>query len=314
MWAKKSRSIYDMENVDLFDELEKSFIKLREDILDNLLPMLYNIDPSFREDPNPIIKPKYPKVDRKIYLHKAGFPALKARLPYTNEEFKRLNDSKIGFAGCGGVQIAIMTLAREGVGNFVLVDHDKFEPSNLSRQAFCYTDYLTLRKTRVIEEFLKKINPQVSVTTYEERITTKKQLKRFFNDVDLLVDATGLPQSRHLIDEFRREKRIPTCVGLWGGWEGFYLTLFPDDPPFKEIFSFSICEQVGKKIQEGIRGYSCVGIYLMDTLMSRDIINYLLGYDDCMIRYPYILTVNLKRFMPLIIRDVRRIKRRYIKQ
>ena len=48
---------------------------------------------------------------------------------------EKLQKAKVAVFGVGGVgSYAVEALARAGVGNFVLVDHDKVDRTNLNRQ------------------------------------------------------------------------------------------------------------------------------------------------------------------------------------
>lgn len=52
-----------------------------------------------------------------------------------NEGMEKLNDAKVAVFGLGGVGSFVCEgLARSGVGNFILVDFDKIDETNINRQ------------------------------------------------------------------------------------------------------------------------------------------------------------------------------------
>jgi hypothetical protein len=90
--------------------------------------------------------------------------------------------------GLGGVIAEV--LARAGVGALKLVDNDKFEPTNLNRQIFCFRDTVGKPKVKVAEAFLKKINPQLKLQTLTQ--VTEENIDRILKDAGvaaLAIDA-----------------------------------------------------------------------------------------------------------------------------
>jgi hypothetical protein len=66
-----------------------------------------------------------------------------------------------GVGGMGGT--AAQTLARVGVGRLAITDPDRFEPSNLNRQALAFLDTVGQPKTAVARSSLRRINPELRV-------------------------------------------------------------------------------------------------------------------------------------------------------
>ena len=64
--------------------------------------------------------------------------------------------------GCGGSRSYIENLARSGVQRFVLIDGDRYSPSNTQTQMAYYGD-LGRNKAEVIAEKVKQINPKAEV-------------------------------------------------------------------------------------------------------------------------------------------------------
>ena len=76
---------------------------------------------------------------------------------FTEDEQERIRGGSILIVGCGGVggMVAIM-LARSGVGRFILVEFDTYEPTNMNRQVACFGNTIGRNKAQVIREDISK--------------------------------------------------------------------------------------------------------------------------------------------------------------
>ena len=101
---------------------------------------------------------------------------------------KKLKNSTIGIAGLGGLgSNAAISLARAGVGKLVLVDFDKVEENNLSRQYY-FLDQIGKPKVDALKENIKKINTETEVETFNLKLK-KGSMEKPFKDVDLVIEA-----------------------------------------------------------------------------------------------------------------------------
>ncbi len=101
---------------------------------------------------------------------------------------EKLQESSVGIAGLGGLgSNAAVSLARAGVGRLVLVDFDKVEESNLSRQYY-FQDQVGRLKTEAIKENIERINPRVMVEIFNCKLE-KGSMERLFKDVDVVIEA-----------------------------------------------------------------------------------------------------------------------------
>ena len=87
---------------------------------------------------------------------------------FTPEEQQKIRDAKVVIIGCGGIggTLAIV-LARSGIGHFVLMEPDTYQPSNLNRQITCFIDTLGVNKAACLRDCMLRINPEAEVTVYE---------------------------------------------------------------------------------------------------------------------------------------------------
>jgi len=131
-----------------------------------------------------------------------------------------LKNHTIGIAGCGGLgSNCAVSLARSGIGQLVIVDFDKVESSNLNRQ-FYFKDQIGEKKVDALQENIRRINPEVVVQTYNEKLNEHNILK-IFENCEIIVEAFDLAEMKHLIIEsilqHYPEKYIVSGVGL-AGW------------------------------------------------------------------------------------------------
>lgn len=118
---------------------------------------------------------------------------------------QRLAAARVLVAGLGGVgSYAVEALARAGVGNLTLVDHDTVHPSNLNRQLHALTSTIGQPKAGVMAERLLQINPGLQVTPLQELITPDNVSNLLEPGYDLVLDA---------IDDFRAKTALlQSCV------------------------------------------------------------------------------------------------------
>ena len=116
----------------------------------------------------------------------------------------RIKAGRVAIAGVGGLGSTVaVALARAGVGQLTLVDHDLVEPSNLNRQQF-FIDQIGLPKVAALKATLERINPTVRVRTFQEKVCADN-LEHLFADSDILVEAfDGAAQKAMLTTGFLR--------------------------------------------------------------------------------------------------------------
>jgi tRNA A37 threonylcarbamoyladenosine dehydratase len=86
---------------------------------------------------------------------------------FSPEEQERIRKAKVVIIGTGGIGgVVATTLARSGVGHFVLYEHDVYQPSNMNRQITCFVDTLGDNKAESVRDSLLKINPEAEVTVF----------------------------------------------------------------------------------------------------------------------------------------------------
>jgi tRNA A37 threonylcarbamoyladenosine dehydratase len=100
-----------------------------------------------------------------------------------------LAHATILIAGCGGVGGAsAITLARMGVGKFILADPGFFDPPDANRQWGADLTSMGNNKAIHYAELLQNINPNIKVLVYKEGVTTQN-VEELVNEADLVIDC-----------------------------------------------------------------------------------------------------------------------------
>jgi molybdopterin/thiamine biosynthesis adenylyltransferase len=107
----------------------------------------------------------------------------------TAAEQQSLRRKRVAIAGLGGVGgVHMLTLARLGVGAFHIADFDIFDLPNFNRQAGALVSTLGRRKTDVLAQMAKDINPQLDLQIFPDGVSDAN-LDRFLSGVDVYVDG-----------------------------------------------------------------------------------------------------------------------------
>ena len=108
---------------------------------------------------------------------------------FSPEEQERIRKATVLIIGLGGAGGTVTTLlARSGVSRFILVEFDRFEPSNMNRQVFCFTDTVGRNKAEAAGEYLRKINPEAEVEIHP-RLLSREEVLNLARRADLVFPA-----------------------------------------------------------------------------------------------------------------------------
>lgn len=114
---------------------------------------------------------------------------------------EKLLNSKVLIIGAGGLgSPAAMYLAASGIGTIGIVDADKVELSNLQRQIIHGTKDIGKSKVQSARETLVAMNPDVTVNTYNTRITDKN-IMDLVKEYDFIIDAVDNFATKFLIND-----------------------------------------------------------------------------------------------------------------
>jgi len=152
---------------------------------------------------------------------------------FTEEEQEGIRNGKVAMIGCGGIGGAMaLALARSGVENFVLVDPDIYEASNMNRQMSCRVDTLGEKKVDATKEDIHNINPNANVETYPD--PELDDLDEIIEeDLDVLVGvADDFPYA--IIAMRKAKKKGIDCVTAYPTGALVRVTTFLADGPEPE--------------------------------------------------------------------------------
>jgi tRNA A37 threonylcarbamoyladenosine dehydratase len=107
-----------------------------------------------------------------------------------NDGMEKLKDAKVAVFGIGGVGSFVCEgLARSGIGNFILIDYDKIDESNINRQLIATTKTLGKYKVDLMKERILEINPDANVETHKEFYTADSEIDIITENLSYAVDC-----------------------------------------------------------------------------------------------------------------------------
>jgi molybdopterin/thiamine biosynthesis adenylyltransferase/rhodanese-related sulfurtransferase len=166
---------------------------------------------------------------------------------------QRLLDSKVLLIGAGGLgSPAAYYLAAAGVGTLGIIDSDVVDRTNLQRQILHDTSRLGMPKVDSARETLTRLNPDVRVVGYRERLTSAN-IDDILPAYDVIVDGADNFPTRYLLNDAAVKHRKPVVHGSIFRFEGqvtvfkpfegpCYRCLFHEPPPAELAPS---CEEAG---------------------------------------------------------------------
>ncbi len=129
--------------------------------------------------------------------------------------FKNKTILVVGLGGVGGT--ALMALARSGFMNFIIVDHDVVDESNINRQIFYFSDDVGKNKVDICEQNIKRINPNINVIKFN-MFVNEDNLNVFDNfNIDFIIDAIDKIPSKISLIKYAKNRNIKLIVSLGMG-------------------------------------------------------------------------------------------------
>ena len=166
---------------------------------------------------------------------------------------KKLLNAKVLIIGAGGLGApAALYLAAAGVGTIGIVDADVVDLSNLQRQVIHTTDDIGKKKVDSAAQTMRQINPDITVNTYHEYVSSQNILK-LIEDYDFILDGTDNFPAKFLINDacvmakkpfshagiIRFKGQLTTVIP---GESPCYRCIFRDPPPKDAV---PTCKQAG---------------------------------------------------------------------
>lgn len=151
-----------------------------------------------------------------------------------------LRDKVVVVFGCGSIGAPVaVSLAQAGVANFVFVDPDVLNPSNLSRHPLG-AQYIGQSKSQALAAKIRQDLPHVSVRAIAGRLEDVLSTATDLNQADLIVSAVGDWGAEAMLDEWSEAAGRP--VPIVYGWTeahacaGHAVAVVKEGASFKEGF------------------------------------------------------------------------------
>ena len=133
---------------------------------------------------------------------------------------KKLLKSRVLIVGAGGLGSPIsIYLTALGIGKIGIIDYDKVELSNLSRQIIFTNNDINKKKSSTAINRLKKINPNIKFKSFEKKLS-HKNIHSIAKDFDLIVDGSDNFRTRFLINDYCLLKKKILVSGAISKFEG----------------------------------------------------------------------------------------------
>ena len=141
------------------------------------------------------------------------------------QKIENLKQKQVLIVGLGAVGTWIADiLARNGVENFILMDNDIVDISNLHRQHMYFEEDIGKFKVDCVETQLKNLNDKINIIKIKKKLE-KDSFDKFNYHCDFVINCADYPSvdyTTNIIGEFCMKKNIPHIVG--GGYN-LHLTL-----------------------------------------------------------------------------------------
>jgi sulfur carrier protein ThiS adenylyltransferase len=134
------------------------------------------------------------------------------------ENLAKIQQVTVGIAGAGGLgSNCAVNLVRSGFINFIIVDFDVIESSNLNRQFYFYNQ-IGKPKVETLQANLLSINPNLQLKILQQRIE-ETNVASIFETCHIVVEAFDQSKYKKMIVEqyIQSDKFIVSASGI-AGW------------------------------------------------------------------------------------------------
>ena len=116
--------------------------------------------------------------------------------------YDAIKDKCVAIFGLGGVGgTALEALMRSGISNFVIVDFDVVDPSNLNRQILYKEKDIGKIKVNCACEHIKSIDDSIKLTSFNKKVNEESIKEIFTHKIDFIVDAMMIFKEKKLFQK-----------------------------------------------------------------------------------------------------------------
>lgn len=176
---------------------------------------------------------------------------------------EKLKNSRVAIFGLGGVGGYVAeALARSGVGTLDIIDNDTVSLTNINRQLYALHSTLGMKKTKVAEERIKDINPNIKVNAYDVFYLPETSHLFDFKNYDYVIDAIDTVTGKIEIIVNANKENIPIISSMGTGNK-----LDPTAFEISDIYRTSVCP-LAKVMRKELKKR---GIKKLKVLYSKEI-------------------------------------------
>ena len=133
-------------------------------------------------------------------------------------DINQLKNKTVAIVGIGGVGGYVAeSLARSGVGKFILVDYDVVDETNINRQIIALHSTIGKKKVSLMEERIHDICEDTQVVSYRIMYGEENRYNIFSKKIDFLVDACDIVRSKQILITECLNRGIPFISSMGTG-------------------------------------------------------------------------------------------------
>ena len=134
------------------------------------------------------------------------------------ENLSKLKLAKVAIFGVGGVgSFVVEGLVRAGIGNFILIDNDTVDITNLNRQLHATHSTIGKYKVDLMRDRILDINPNANVEIYREFYESNEKNKILDSSINYIVDAIDSVKSKIELAKDAKDLNIPIISSMGTG-------------------------------------------------------------------------------------------------
>ncbi len=195
---------------------------------------------------------------------------------------KKIKAASILLVGVGGLGSPIsLYLAGAGVGRLGLMDDDHVSVSNLPRQVLYSTDEVGQSKVGIAQKRLTRLNPDVEVLAFSERLTDENA-PEIIKDFDLVLDGTDNMVTRRIINQTCVRLDKPYIFGAVNRFDGQVSVFHASRGPCLECLFPDLPEEEREKTEEELAILNTVPA-IVGALQVTEALKLILGMADLLV-------------------------------
>jgi molybdopterin/thiamine biosynthesis adenylyltransferase len=188
-----------------------------------------------------------------------------------------LAESCVAIVGSGGLGgHVVLHLARTGIGCLKVIDFDRFDETNLNRQALSSPSVLGKSKSGTAAQHVASVNPAVEVNPLTDKVNPGNA-GEILGGARVVVDALDNIGDRFVIEKAAMDLGIPLVHGAIAGFEGQMMTIWPGDGGLQQLYGKKPPKKKDPLSPEAVLGVPALTPALIATFQAMEVIKILLG-------------------------------------